>query len=422
MAVSMNVLSPDSQVIALLCTTLALPRGELKPLSGAEWSALAATIHRSELRRPGELLHRNAAEIEGALNLPRGAADRLESLLRRGGQLAFELERLSSRGIWLLTRADDDYPHLLRERLGRTAPAVLYGAGRRELDQRAVAIVGSRDADPDSLDFAAALGRRIASDNIVVVSGGARGVDSTAMVAAVDAGGAAVGVVADALEKALRRQDLRSHVAEGTLTLLSAYHPEARFTVGNAMRRNRLIYCLGQFAVVVASGAKGGTREGAIENLKAGWVPLFVRQDAGAPAGNRELLRLGAAAISHDDLDEANLLGRLAVRAPAEQLAVPLEGPPAEPELGSPATVSQSAENVHGAETDLFALVWPQIADYLAMPRSEREVADHFGIELGQARSWLKRAVTEERAELRGRPRRYRLAAAASLFSDDERH
>ena len=40
-------------------------------------------------------------------------------LLGRSGQLAFELDRLRSRGIWIVTIADDDYPAVLRERLER---------------------------------------------------------------------------------------------------------------------------------------------------------------------------------------------------------------------------------------------------------------------------------------------------------------
>jgi DNA processing protein len=73
------------------------------------------------------------------------------------------------------------------------------------------------------------------------------------MIAALDAGGYAIGVVADALDKAIRRQDLRPHIAKGQLILVSPYHPQARFTVGNAMRRNRLINTLAEAAFVVAS-------------------------------------------------------------------------------------------------------------------------------------------------------------------------
>jgi predicted Rossmann fold nucleotide-binding protein DprA/Smf involved in DNA uptake len=423
MTTAVNTLTPDSQVLALLCTTLALPRGDLKPLSGSEWSALAVLIHRSELKRPSELLGRPAADIEDALGLGRGAGDRLESLLRRGGQLAFELERLSSRGIWLLTRADHDYPQLLKGRLKRAAPAVLFGAGSVEnVARRAGAVVGSRDADADSLEFATTLGRRLAADDVVVVSGAARGVDSTAMLAAVDSGGFAVGVVADALEKVIRHKDLRSHVADGLVTLLSAYHPEARFTVGNAMRRNRLIYCLAEVAFVVASGSEGGTRAGALENLKAGWVPLFVRSESAAPSGNADLLRAGATPVDRNDLRIAGLFERMIPRAPSQQLRA-LKGTPTESATEPPSAPAGTIgdDTLKGGGGDAFTLVWPVLADHLRLPRTERDVADQLRLELTQARAWLKRAVEEGRVESVGRPRRYQLTAEAPppLFDDD---
>ena len=80
------------------------------------------------------------------------------------------------------------------------------------------------------------------------------------------------------------------------------------------MGRNRLIYSLAEAAVVVASGESGGTRAGALENLKAGWVPLFVREDSDVPDGNRELLGAGGLPITRDELDGDSLLERLSER------------------------------------------------------------------------------------------------------------
>lgn len=306
-------LSPDSQAILLLCSTLALPKGATaKPLAPKEWSSLAASIHGSELRTPGALLGLDAGDLAGSLGVSPETGDRLAGLLAHGGRLALELDRLSTRGIWIVTRADDGYPPLLRSRLKATAPPVLFGAGRSAaLVERSVAIVGSRDADQPSVTFATTLARSCARNRYAVVSGAARGIDTAAMLSASEAGGTAIGVVAEALERAARRQDLRADLAEGELTLIAAQHPAAGFTVGGAMGRNRLIYCLAEAAVVIASGESGGTRAGALENLKAGWVPLFVRSDSDAPEGNRELLDAGGLPITRAEVSEENLLDRL---------------------------------------------------------------------------------------------------------------
>jgi predicted Rossmann fold nucleotide-binding protein DprA/Smf involved in DNA uptake len=435
MAVVVNNLTPDSQALALLCTTLALPRGGLKPLNPSEWSTLAAAIRSSELRRPGELFGHAARELEEALFLPPGSGRRVEALLQRGGQLAFELERLSSRGLWLMTRADSDYPAHYKSRLKQGAPPVLFGAGPREhLNHPSAAVVGSRDADSDSLEFATALARRLVAQEFAVASGAARGIDTTAMLAALDAGGYAIGVLADALEKAIRRQDLRTHIAEGQLTLISPYHPQARFTVGNAMGRNRLIYTLTEAAFVVASGPSGGTFTGATEALKARWLPLFVAADSVA-TGNKALINAGAIPMHRQEIDEFDLLDRATDAAPSEQLAVNWESGVSVAEISAAAKRTSDGELApigandpdarpitQIAAGDLFDVVWPSLASYLSVPRSERDVAGVFVIELAQARAWLKRAAEWGFVETMKRPVRYQLidTRRLSLLDSDE--
>ena len=80
------------------------------------------------------------------------------------------------------------------------------------------------------------------------------------------------------------------------------------------MGRNRLIYSLAE-----AGRRRGVRRERrharrALENLKAGWVPLFVREDPDAPDGNREFLDAGGLPITPDELDGDSLLERLGER------------------------------------------------------------------------------------------------------------
>lgn len=312
--------SPDSQATVMLCTRLALPKGAdgLKPLSLVEWNHLAVRIARSEWQRPGALLGRAAGELRSVLGLGLPQAERMARLLERGGQLALEVERLADRGIWILTRADEDYPARWRQRLRGQAPAVCFGAGERALlGHGGLAVVGSRNVDEAGETFARFVGERCASCGLPVVSGSARGVDRAAMTGALAAGGRAVGVVASSLEAMLGHRETRSWLLKGTLTLVAPNFPANPFTVGGAMARNKLIYCLADSAMVVACDAdKGGTRAGALENLRHGWVPLFVRADPEAPAGNRMLLESGAMPVTLGDLgscpDLRTLLGQRA--------------------------------------------------------------------------------------------------------------
>lgn len=445
-----TTLTADSQAIALLCSTLALPpRSELKPLAPREWNQLATQIKQSPRARPGELLGLNENELGVEFGLPRELARRLVALLARGGQLAFELERLTSRGLWLLTRADDEYPPLWKRRLRAQAPPVVFGAGPQSLlDQRSLAVVGSRNVDPSGLEFAEMLGRRCARDGLAVVSGAARGVDITAMLAAIDSGGSSVGVLADSLEKTAQRRELREPIIDGNLTLITPYHPAARFNVGHAMRRNALIYCMAEAAVVVASSPqKGGTTAGALENLKAAWVPLYVRDDGSE--GNSALIQQGALPFPSETLDPDAPLPLSAAAEQSTELTIsdatisigesfvaakasrtPQEESPAVEETPMKTLEASPAEPDNAVQTDgvpaeadvadVFVSVWPRLAAYLLDERSEREVAERFQLELSQTRAWLKRAVAEGLAQRLASKKRYVVTERqSSLFAAD---
>jgi predicted Rossmann fold nucleotide-binding protein DprA/Smf involved in DNA uptake len=66
------------------------------------------------------------------------------------------------------------------------------------------------------------------------------------------------------------------------------------------MGRNRLIYTLADYAIVVALDAEtGGTWAGATETLKNNWVPVFVLEHEQMPEGNKLLLQRGALGFPH---------------------------------------------------------------------------------------------------------------------------
>ena len=104
-----------------------------------------------------------------------------------------------------MTIADDAYPTTLCDRLGSGAPPVLFGTGDATLlAGGGIAIVGSRDADAVAVTFTELLASAAACGGEAVVSGGARGIDATAMRAAVEAGGSVIGVVPEGVERVLR--------------------------------------------------------------------------------------------------------------------------------------------------------------------------------------------------------------------------
>lgn len=307
--IDLESLSPDAPALILLCTSLGADRAAaaLRPLGPVTWSRLDEALRQNSFRGPRELVGLTADEIARSLGVEDDIAAGYVRLLSRSGQLAFELDRLRSRGIWVVTIADDAYPAVLHDRLGSWAPPVLFGTGPASLlVAGGIAIVGSREADDDAVVFTERLAAAAAAGGSSVVSGGARGIDVAAMRAAFEGGGSVVGVVPEGVERRLLESSTRSAVAGGQAVLVSPYHPSASFSAGAAMGRNKLIYALSDVAVVVSSAdGSGGTWTGAIEALKGGWVPVLVRDEPGVPAGNRLLVGLGAAPFSSDSIGES---------------------------------------------------------------------------------------------------------------------
>lgn len=154
------------------------------------------------------------------------------------------VEIWTNKGLWVISRSDPDYPRALRTRLGRHAPPILYGVGERLLLERGgLAIVGSRDPDESGLDFARSVALACSRQGVPVISGGARGVDSTAMNAAIEVEGVVIGVLADSLAHAAVTRKYRTAIREGLLVFVSPFDPDARFTSSAALLTHRTDRC-----------------------------------------------------------------------------------------------------------------------------------------------------------------------------------
>jgi predicted Rossmann fold nucleotide-binding protein DprA/Smf involved in DNA uptake len=288
----MDMMSEDAKVILLLCGHLGGDDSAI-PLTQREYNQVVKWLLGKGLRPIDLYSSDHVSVLSGDTGLDEA---RLSLLLRRGVKLGFALEQWNQSGIWVVCRSDSDYPIRYREHLKEKAPPILFGTGDRALLKGGgVAIVGSRSVDADGEAFARDVAARCARDGMPVISGGAKGVDQTAMSSALEAGGNVIGVLSDSLLRRSVEREARRALAAGRLLLLSPYHPEAAFTVGNAMGRNKLIYGLADYGVVVSSDYnKGGTWEGAIEELRReNSLPVFVRSGPSVPKGNQELIKRG---------------------------------------------------------------------------------------------------------------------------------
>lgn len=347
-------------------------------------------------------------------------ADRIDRLLNRGSALAINAERWSRTGLWVMTRMDSDYPRRLKRRLGSSSPAFLYGAGNRALlNQGGFAVVGSRNASSDALAYATGLAEKAASGGYGVVSGGARGIDETAMLGALNVEGTAVGVLSDGLAKAASSSKYRKHLLSGNLALVSAVGPEAVFHPGNAMQRNKYIYCTADSAIVVASGTKGGTWSGAVETLKKKWVPLWVRKIPDAESGNSALIRLGGSELT-SELESLGVDDLFRIECSEEPAAQESFSVREEAVLDAVEVTNEAPASSDESDSATDALVTPEIPEsfyhYFLLrlkescsdqPKTVDNLVEELEVNKTQLNVWLKTAVSEGVLSKKNKPVRY---------------
>jgi predicted Rossmann fold nucleotide-binding protein DprA/Smf involved in DNA uptake len=281
----------DSSLAALLLTQRLVETGAAPLKSSEYWQLVDAAGD------PAVLLGKGPSDITADLGVDSDLAGRVATLLDAATLFTIRLDDAEQSGLHLVSSIDAEYPRTLRERLGPAAPPLLYTVGDVTLmETDLLGVVGSRDIAESGAEVAKGAARQAVTHGFGVVSGGAKGVDRQAMAACLEAGGHAVGVLADALTKMTRDVEIRRAVSDGRLCVCTPYKPTAGFSVANAMGRNKLIYALSAGTFVVSSDLeKGGTWAGATESLRRGFAPVVVWRGDGAGGGNEALEHNGAA-------------------------------------------------------------------------------------------------------------------------------
>jgi predicted Rossmann fold nucleotide-binding protein DprA/Smf involved in DNA uptake len=439
------VLSPNTQAILLLTAPLIAGRGTASSdlLSPGEYKRLARHLREIQCQ-PADLLSPDAAEILRACQ-PVIDEGRLQKLLGRGFLLSQVIERWQARAIWVVSRADAEYPRRLKARLREDAPAVLYGCGDMALlETGGLAVVGSRHVDDTLIDYTMAVGRLTARAGRTLVSGGAKGIDQAAMRGALEAGGRVCGVLADSLEKTSMNRDNRNLLLDGQLVLISPYDPSAGFNVGNAMQRNKLVYALADASLVVSSDLnKGGTWAGAVEQLnKHRFIPVYVRSTGESSPGLEALLNKGALSwMNPQDVDSFNDVFKVDTNSTSDLPCANLVlggnfNISTDVGLDMQSSLSLFETSVYKSQTvpfasdlqitentlaeQVFSAASKAILQLLRVPMTETEVADTLEISKGQIKLWLKRLIEGGSVEkLNKRPVRYVATLQPPLFGHE---
>ena len=272
------------------------------------------------------------------------AIDALPGLARAGGRatppvvakraaVEQELDRLHRLGGRMLVLGEPDYPELLAMLQGAPSAISILGDAAL-LSRRAVGLVGARNASANGQRMAEALAADLASRNIVIVSGMARGIDTAAHVGALHTG-TTIAAIAGGLDIAYPPENtaLQARVAERGVVVAEAplgTAPQSR----HFPRRNRIIAGLSLAVVVVEAARNSGTLITAQLALDANRTVLAVPGSPLDPRchGSNDLIRNGATLVGQAT-DVLEALPDLTSLAPDplplgfEETTVPWPGP-----------------------------------------------------------------------------------------------
>ncbi len=176
-----DILLEDRAVLLATCEVLA------RSMNGYSARRLAFVLQDLAIDPEGSLLdHEDRQWIQKGVEEATSRTNRIQ-------RWRDDLGRLDRHGVTVLACFDEGYPTNLT--LTHDHPPLLFVLGELiEADRRSISIVGTRDASTDGLAMAGRLVRELADRRVTIVSGLARGIDTAAHSAALNAGGRTIAV------------------------------------------------------------------------------------------------------------------------------------------------------------------------------------------------------------------------------------
>ena len=215
---------------------------------------------------------------------------------------AKELAQAQAAGIRLLTWDEPEYPQRLRQIYD--PPPLLYVRGNAELlNRHQISIVGSRRPTPYGNQMAERLARDLADRGLVIVSGLARGVDSSAHKGALSsaASGATIGVLGCGIDVIYPKENKKIFAEMETRGAVISEFPMGTFPgPQNFPIRNRVIAGMSLGVVVVEGAQYSGSLITARLAMEFGREVYGVPGNATQPTsfGPNQLIKQGAKLVT----------------------------------------------------------------------------------------------------------------------------
>lgn len=208
---------------------------------------------------PGTALKAGAKAIRAKAGLSEKLADLISSFKAPEKEIWKDIESLEKIGAGIVTRWDPDYPSILKEIYD--PPAILFVRGHLSpADDNAVGIVGTRNPTRYGIEMTENITQGLVRAGITIVSGLARGIDTSAHEEALRLGGRTFGVLGCGLEVVYPRENkaLIDRIPESG-AVITEFRPKMPPLATNFYRRNRIISGLSKGVVVVEATLNSGS-------------------------------------------------------------------------------------------------------------------------------------------------------------------
>lgn len=234
--------------------------------------------------------------------------------LDRNDKLYSNFEKLTSDGVTIIALDDDKYPKSVLQNLGDNAPPILYCKGHLPLlNQKGVSIVGARDVGDSEIEITKGIAEKLAENGFNVISGYAKGVDTSAHIGALKAcDGKTTMILSFGVNHIKIKRELKDLINwKKNALLVSQFAPHEKFSSYNAMTRNKLVCAMSKAIVVIKSGPErdsSGKMSGTFNAGKSALnmkIPVFVLSPQvlnPTPQGNIDLIKSGGIEFS-DGMD-----------------------------------------------------------------------------------------------------------------------
>ncbi|PIW35833.1 MAG: DNA processing protein DprA [Nitrosopumilales archaeon CG15_BIG_FIL_POST_REV_8_21_14_020_33_23] len=182
---------------------------------------------------------------------------------------------------------ETEYPSIdLRNLLGRPlndieekyAPEIIYykGVMQKPLPCARVSIIGTRQPSKEGILAAEEVSKILIENQVVIVSGLAKGIDTVAHETAIKNGGKTIAVIGTPLNKTYPKENtkLQEELMKNHL-VISQYPIDHKTTPKDFVLRNRTMALISDASVIVEAGESSGSLYQGWETLRLG-RPLFI--------------------------------------------------------------------------------------------------------------------------------------------------